>query len=101
MSGKNMSCHDFGSRRVLKKQNTQWGDDMNARSGLSRRQALTTVAGGLAMASGLRGGSMQAWAQAPKRIEQLGPELDMIISTTEPIQELASGFGGELGPAEG
>jgi len=74
---------------------------MNARSGLSRRQALTTVAGGLAMASGLRGGSMQAWAQAPKRIEQLGPELDMIISTTEPIQELASGFGGELGPAEG
>ena len=68
---------------------------MNARSGLSRRQALTTVAGGLAVASGLRGRSMQAWAQAPKRIEQLGPELDMIISTTEPIQELASGFGGD------
>ena len=68
---------------------------MNSRPAISRRRALTTVAGGFAIASGLRGGSTQAWAQAPKRIEQLGPELDMIISTTEPIQELASGFGGE------
>ena len=74
---------------------------MNSPTAISRRRALTTVAGGLAIASGLRGGSMQAWAQAPKRIEQLGPELDKIISTTEPIQELASGFGGEFGPAEG
>jgi gluconolactonase len=64
---------------------------------MSRRRALTTVAGGLALASwGIR-----ATAQVQKRIEQLAPELDGIISTSEPIQELASGFGGELGPAEG
>jgi len=66
---------------------------------MSRRRALTTVAGGLALASGLNG--FRASAQVPKRIEQLAPELDSIISTTEPIQELAAGFGGELGPAEG
>src|SRR5262252_3083408 len=66
---------------------------------MSRRRALTTVAGGLALASGLNG--FRASAQIPKRIEQLAPELDSIISTTEPIQELAAGFGGELGPAEG
>src|SRR6266571_2548934 len=53
--------------------------------------------GSLAMAGGVRG----ALAQAAKRIEQLAPELDQIISTSEPIQELATGFGGELGPAEG
>src|SRR4029077_21080890 len=80
-----------------RKQNGQWEDDMNARSGVSRRQALTTVAAGLAMAGGLRG----LGGQAPKRSEQVAPELDKIISTTEPIQELAAGFGGELGPAEG
>ena len=53
--------------------------------------------GGLAMAGGVRG----VWAQAAKKIEQLAPELDKIISTSEPIQELAEGFGGPLGPAEG
>jgi gluconolactonase len=36
-----------------------------------------------------------------KRIEQFAPELDRIISVSEPIQELASGFGGPRGPAEG
>jgi gluconolactonase len=36
-----------------------------------------------------------------KRIEQFAPELDKIISGSEPIQELASGFGGPNGPAEG
>ena len=36
-----------------------------------------------------------------KRIEQFAPELDRIISVSEPIQELASGFGGPHGPAEG
>src|SRR5499427_3032073 len=66
---------------------------------MSRRRALTTVAGGLALASGLNG--IRASAQVPKRIEQLAPELDSITATSEPIQELASGFGGELGPAEG
>jgi gluconolactonase len=40
-------------------------------------------------------------AEASKRIEQLAPELEKIISPSEPIQELADGFGGPLGPAEG
>ena len=37
----------------------------------------------------------------PKGIERLAPELDRIISTEEPILELADGFGGPHGPAEG
>src|SRR5207244_12771184 len=64
---------------------------------ISRRHLLQTAgaAGGLALAG-------RAFAQAPARkIEQLAPELDKIIATSEPIQELASGFGGDLGPAEG
>ena len=36
-----------------------------------------------------------------KRIERLAPELDAIISTSEPIHDLAEGFGGPQGPAEG
>ena len=40
-------------------------------------------------------------SQSSKRIEQLAPELEKIISTSEPIQSLAEGFGGPLGPAEG
>jgi hypothetical protein len=35
------------------------------------------------------------------RIEQLVPELEKIISTSEPIEHLADGFGGAQGPAEG
>src|SRR6266481_4901836 len=63
--------------------------------GISRRHmlAISAAAGGFAI-----GG---ARAQAAKRIEQFDPALDKIISTSEPIKELASGFGGELGPAEG
>jgi gluconolactonase len=34
-------------------------------------------------------------------IEQLAPELEKIISPSEPIQYLADGFGGAQGPAEG
>ena len=34
-------------------------------------------------------------------IEQSAPELSNIISTGEPILELADGFGGDQGPAEG
>ena len=34
-------------------------------------------------------------------IEQYAPELSKIISTDEPILELADGFGGDQGPAEG
>ena len=70
---------------------------MHSRNGMSRRRVLTTAAAGLAVA----GGFPRAYAQTPKRIEQLAPELYKIISSTEPIQELASGFGGTMGPAEG
>jgi len=49
------------------------------------------------MAGGVRG----IGAQAPKRLEPLAPELDQILSPSEPIQELAEGFGGPQGPAEG
>ena len=65
---------------------------------ISRRHmlALSAAAGGLALS-----GFDSASAQAAKRIEQFEPALDKIISTSEPIKELASGFGGDLGPAEG
>jgi hypothetical protein len=58
--------------------------------------AVSAAAGGLAL-SCFDGAS----AQAAKKIEQIDPALDKIISTSEPIKELASGFGGDLGPAEG
>ncbi len=71
---------------------------MQMQNGISRRQMLAVAAGGIAATSGARG----AWAQsAGARIEQLAPELDKIIATTEPIKELATGFGSPLGPAEG
>jgi gluconolactonase len=44
---------------------------------------------------------MSAGVQSSKRIEPFAPELEKIISPSEPIQELADGFGGPLGPAEG
>ncbi len=66
---------------------------------ISRRNmlALSAAAGGLAFG----GGTSRAFAQASTRVEQLAPELDKIIATSEPIKELATGFGGTLGPAEG
>jgi sugar lactone lactonase YvrE len=67
---------------------------MGLQHSLSRRGLMSGVAGSLIV-----GGS--AFAQAAKRIEQFAPELDAIISTSEPIQELASGTGGTLGPTEG
>src|SRR2546428_14114826 len=72
---------------------------MHAQNGISRRHVLrmAMAVGSLAMASGVRG----VLAQAAKRIEQLAPELDKIIAPSEPIQELAEGFGGAQGPAEG
>ena len=44
---------------------------------------------------------MSGGVQSSKRIEPFAPELEKIISPSEPIQELADGFGGPLGPAEG
>src|SRR5882757_4055028 len=70
---------------------------MRTKIGLSRRHLLQTAsaAGGLVLAG-------CAFAQAPARkLEQLSPDVDAIIDTSQSIQELASGFGGELGPAEG
>jgi gluconolactonase len=71
---------------------------MRDQIGISRRHMLELAgASGLAMAGGIRG----TFAQGAKRIEKLDPKLDSIIDTSQPVQELASGFGGELGPAEG
>lgn len=71
---------------------------MHADHGMSRRRMLEMVgAGGLALA----GGARRAWAQTAKRIERLAPELDAIIDTSQSIRELATGFGGDIGPAEG
>src|SRR5438105_8832909 len=71
---------------------------MRAYHGISRRHVLGMAAvGSLAMAGGVR----SVWGQAAKRIEPLAPELDTIIAPSEPIQEVAEGFGGPLGPAEG
>jgi gluconolactonase len=68
---------------------------MEIHHNISRRHmlALSAAAGSFAIAG--------ARAQAAKRIEQFDPALDKIIDTSEPIKELASGFGGDLGPAEG
>ena len=70
---------------------------MVAQFRLSRRYVLgvTAAVGGLAMSGGIARGQNTA------RIEKLAPELDRIISTSEPVQHLADGFGGPLGPAEG
>ena len=40
-------------------------------------------------------------AQSSPRIEQFAPELENILSPSEPVQHLADGFGGPYGPAEG
>ena len=66
---------------------------------LSRRDLLRMAGavGGLAVAD--VGGVV--WAQSAKKIESMAPELDRIISTSEMIRELASGYGGDIGPAEG
>ena len=39
--------------------------------------------------------------KAAQRIEQMEPALDNIIATSEPIRQLATGYGGDIGPAEG
>ena len=44
---------------------------------------------------------MAAGGQSSKRIESFAPELEKLISPSEPIQELADGFGGPQEPAEG
>jgi gluconolactonase len=58
---------------------------------------MAVAIGGLAMS----GGVSRVVSQSSKRIEPLAPELEQIISPSASIQELAEGFGGPLGPAEG
>jgi gluconolactonase len=66
-------------------------------SGFSRREMLFAgIGGGLALA-----GAERASSQAAKRIEQMASELGAIIDTNQQIRELATGFGGDIGPAEG
>src|SRR5438093_10056030 len=69
------------------------------RSAISRREMLSIAAsaGGLLIV----GGGRDVRAQSGKRIEQMMPELSGIISTSEPIRQLATGYGGDIGPAEG
>jgi hypothetical protein len=62
---------------------------------ISRRRMLAvTAAAGVAI-------SGRAAAQAAARIEKFDPALDNIISTSEPVRELAAGMGGPNGPVEG
>jgi gluconolactonase len=72
---------------------------MQSRDTFSRRQMLGAAASAAAFATA--GGLRPGRAQDAKRIDQFAPELEKIISVAEPIQELANGLGGELGPAEG
>src|SRR5258705_3563599 len=71
---------------------------MRTRYRISRRDMLLAgAAGGVAFAAG----GWRALAQGAKRIEQMAPELGNIIDTNQQIRELATGFGGDIGPAEG
>ncbi len=65
---------------------------MATQHGFSRRHllAMSAAAGSFAIA----GGSRRSAAQAAKRIERLDPALDEIISTSEPIVDLATNLGG-------
>jgi len=66
---------------------------------LSRRRLLelTATASGLLFA----GRFNRAAAQTARRIEAMAPEVAAILDTAQPIVELARGFGGDIGPAEG
>jgi SMP-30/Gluconolactonase/LRE-like region len=70
---------------------------MTIRHRISRRDMLASSIAALALA-GMGGASAQ---QLTKRIDQFDPALEKIISTSEPIREIADGLGGPLGPAEG
>src|SRR5271168_2584097 len=65
---------------------------MDTQQGFSRRHmlAMSAAAGSIAIA----GGDRDVAAQAAKRIERFDPELDQIISTSEPIVDLATNLGG-------
>jgi gluconolactonase len=72
---------------------------MGVPNDISRRHMLVmSAAGGLTAASW---SGARAQAPAAKRIDKFHPALDKIISTDEPIKDIAFGFGGPLGSAEG
>src|SRR4029079_15344973 len=74
---------------------------MRASQGLSRRDLLVLAgrtAGGLVVTGGLRGAGAQ---QAAQGSEQMDPAHNTIIASPEPIRQLATGYGGDIGPAEG
>src|SRR5436305_8122438 len=71
---------------------------MPVHKNISRRAVLQLVGTTSALTFLGRGDAVQAQG---RRIEQLAPELEKIVASSEPISELASGFGGPLGPAEG
>ena len=58
---------------------------------------MTATASGLLFA----GRFNRATAQTARRIEAMAPEVAAILDTAQPIVELARGFGGDIGPAEG
>jgi gluconolactonase len=63
---------------------------MQDRNGISRRHVLAGAAGGLALAGGISG----AAAQSKPHIERFAPELDAVLDAAQPVQQLATGFGG-------
>src|ERR1700726_4100381 len=65
---------------------------MDTQRGFSRRQMLAMSAAAGTIAVG--GGYGRAAAQAAKRIDRFDPALDQIISTSEPIADLATNLGG-------
>src|ERR1700733_15037287 len=64
---------------------------MDARPGISRRLMLEMAEAAHGLGPIGRG---TATAQAAKRIDKFAPELDALIDMSEPILELATGFGG-------
>ena len=68
--------------------------------GISRRSMLEMA--GAAGALGVMGRYAPAGAAAAaRRIESTAPELANIIDINQPITQLATGYGGDVGPAEG
>jgi gluconolactonase len=63
---------------------------MRPQQGFSRRKVLATMVAAGSVAAGYR----HATAQAGKRIERFDPALDEIISTSEPIVDIATNLGG-------
>jgi gluconolactonase len=78
---------------------SEWEVSMRNSNSISRRRMLALA--GAATSLALGGHTGQVMAQSGRRIEKFAPELDSIISTSEPIRDLNSGTGGRLGPTEG